>query len=52
MRIGAAKMIKIAKSCVIVIDSPRNNQPRIKYRIGASWIKIPRLVDSSSSSAL
>ena len=49
---GAARIKKNAMSCIGENASPRKHQPMIRYSTGASWIKMPRLVESSISRAL
>ena len=45
-------MRKKEMNCGIEILSPKNSQPNIKYRIGASWTKIPKFVELSNSKTL
>ena len=52
MRVGAAKIIIKATSWSGEKVSPKKNQPRIRYKTGASCMKMPRLVESSISRAL
>ncbi len=49
---GAARMTKNAISCSTEMLSPRKMKPSTKYNTGASWTKIPRLVESSISRVL
>ena len=49
---GAEMIMRKATNWIGVMVSPKNSQPRIRYKTGASWIKIPRLVELSSSRAL
>ena len=49
---GAERIIVKAISCNGEKTSSRKNQPRIRYSTGASCVKIPMLVESSSSRAL
>ena len=49
---GANRMMEKAMSCRGEKVSFKKNQPRIRYKMGASWIKIPRSVESSISRAL
>ena len=52
MRRGAERMMANERNCIGEMVSPRKSQPKIKYRTGASWRKIPRLVELSFSRTL
>ncbi len=51
MRMGAERITAKATNCNGEMVSPKNIQPSTRYRIGANWMKMPRLVELSISSA-
>jgi len=51
MRMGAERITTKATSCSGEMVSSKNIQPSTRYKIGANWIKMPRLVELSISSA-